>query len=188
MNATTCWETWHNGTGHHDGIGGFKGAPNSHNHVMLCGGVSAWFWTQLVGLRPTSTAFATISIAPRIDPLLGPASVSANYSSPRGPISIAWRRNTSAMAIELSVDIPLGVSHALVSVPTPFGHGRRYGVRESGINVWDDESERSQRQLLRDESEDALSSEIKWVATEREAVTFRASSGRYRFELFTVKA
>ena len=74
-------QTWYNDTGHTAGISVFTGLPNSHNHVMLCGGVSQWIWTQLAGLKPASPAFATISIKPSIDPVLGPSTVSAEFAS-----------------------------------------------------------------------------------------------------------
>jgi alpha-L-rhamnosidase len=92
LNATTCMETWHNGTGHHPGIGPFLGSVNSHNHVYLCGGIEDWMWTQLAGLKPTSPGLATITIAPRIDPSVGPSSLQANFSSPAGDIVVQWKR------------------------------------------------------------------------------------------------
>ena len=175
MNATTCWETWHNGTGHHDGIGPFLRTPNSHNHVMLCGGISAWFWTHLAGLAPTSPGFATFSVAPRIDRTLGPASMSANYSSPRGVIRVEWTRNASARTIELAVDVPVGVQSATVSVPTPF-LGKRT-VSESGVTVWSEvDGTVDTRAFLG----------VEYFAAEQDAVAFRVGSGWFRFRVTTV--
>ena len=116
-------------------------------------------------------AFASISIAPRIDQLLGPASLSAHYSSPRGPISIAWHRNASAMAIELPVDIPLGVSHALVSVPTPFDG--RHEVLEGGLIIilWNESGSQ-----LRDYVSSGM--QIAWVATDRDVATLNSCGQR----------
>jgi hypothetical protein len=218
LNATTCWETWHNGTGHHDGIGPFTNAANSHNHVMLCGecpdydnnqavillflmpvlwvphvslfwltnsatlclcdgyvgGVSAWFWTQLAGLKPTSAGFVTFTVAPRVDATLGPASVNASYSAPTGDIHIKWSRNATAQTVELTVDVPIGVQSAIISVPTPFNGTR--GVTESGMTVWREQGIAASLSIVKS---------VQWLSTERDAVSFRVGSGRFIFQTIT---
>ena len=170
MNATTCWETWHNGTGHHTGIGPFLGSVNSHNHVFLCGGVSQWMWNQLAGIKSTAPGFATVSVAPRVDPALGPASVVARYRTPRGVVKVAWNRTDAA--VRLRVQIPVGIEAAVVSVPTPFGGA--HTIAESGIDVWDGASV---------QHAGLATQRLQWLPDKSNThrVSFAVGSGRYVF-------
>merc|ERR1711924_309349 len=113
---------------------GFLGSPNSHNHVFLCGGIEDWMWTQLAGLKPTSPGFATIAIAPRIDPSVGPSSLQAIFSSPAGDIVVQWKRSRATQTAWLLLAVPIGVQSALVSMPLPFEGQSR--VTEGGVLVW----------------------------------------------------
>ena len=171
MNATTCWETWHNGTGHRTGIGPFLGSVNSHNHVFLCGGVSRWMWSQLAGITSTGPGFATVSIAPRVDPNLGPASVAASYRTPRGLIKVAWNR-TNASTVRLRVQIPVGIETAVISVPTPFGGA--HAITESGVGIWDSASP---------QNTGLAAQRLRWLPdrSDDHHVSFAAGSGRYDF-------
>ena len=176
MNATTCWETWHNGTGHHTGIGPFLRSVNSHNHVMLCGGVSRWMWSHLAGIKPTSPGFASVSITPRIDPLLGPASVTATYRSPRGAIHVSWNRTFPAVL--LRVRIPVGVESVVISIPTPFGGA--HSISESGVDVWDGAA------VL---GPGLAAQRLRWLpeSSSDQHISFAVGSGRYTFVATTIK-
>ena len=167
--------------------------------LCLCdgfvGGVSAWFWTQLAGLKPTSAGFATFTVAPRVDATLGPASMNASYSAPTGDIHIKWSRNTTAQTVELTVDVPIGVQSAIISVPTPFNGTR--GVTESGMTVWREpggEGVRSGRGSWthpRTHTATGIAASlsvvksVQWLSTERDAVSFRVGSGRFIFQTIT---
>ena len=103
--------------------------------------------------------------------------MSANYSSPRGPISIEWHRHNTS-AISLTADIPVGVDSALVSVPTPSDATE---VREGGVTMW----ARTETGLAGPDNLDHLAAAahgLEWVATAPDAISFRAGSGRYQFE------
>ena len=90
-NASTCWEGWDNETSplyqtrgsHYHG---------SHNHGWLCGGVGAWVYSRLGGIRPTADGYETVSIAPKVSKTLGPSAVSTRLATPRGMIWSNWTR------------------------------------------------------------------------------------------------
>ena len=113
-----------------------------------------------------------MAVRPRIDPELGPDSVSANYSSPRGVIAIHWVRSALEQTVDLYVTIPVGVEGAEISVPTPFGGAGGVVITESGSVVWDGgdggmaslEGSRGKRQQ------------------DDHAVLFAVGSGRYVFK------
>ena len=90
-NASTCWEGWDNETSplyktrgsHYHG---------SHNHAWLCGGVGAWVYSRLGGIRPTGDGYETVAIAPKVSKTLGPGVVSTRLATPRGLIWSNWTR------------------------------------------------------------------------------------------------
>ena len=119
-NATTCWENW-------PGNGGFpdpdwkKGdSAGTRNHIFLCGGLVEWYWKHLVGLTPASPGFATVHLAPKVHPGLGPSSLDASYASVSGVIRSSWALKEEGTEVRLSVDLPVGVRAATVVVPKPF--------------------------------------------------------------------
>ena len=158
-------------------IGPFLHSPNSHNHVYLCGAISSWMWTQFAGLNPTSPAFSTISISPRIHPTLGPSSLHVTYSSPRGNVTVTWNRTANSHKLPLAILVPVGVERALVSVPLPYA-AQSY-ITESGTAVW--VAHRAPGQQSTGDVE-WLESRVKLDGTR--VVDFRVDSGHYRFQAF----
>ena len=61
----------------------------TRNHIFLCGGLVEWYWKHLVGLTPTSPAFATLRIAPKVRPYLGPTDLQATFEI---RASVTWQR------------------------------------------------------------------------------------------------
>jgi hypothetical protein len=107
QNSTTCWESWPIGHG-------------TRNHIFLCGGVVEWMWKHLVGLTPAAPQFASVTVAPKVHPLLGPTSTSSTFASASGTIASSWRVEDGGKQIALNVSLPVGVQHATVVVPKPF--------------------------------------------------------------------
>jgi alpha-L-rhamnosidase len=87
--ATTLWEDWY--------------GNESLNHVMF-GDVVAWFYEYLAGIQadPERPGFEHFTVRPR------PAGdlnwVKARIVSPRGPISVLWKRDGEVFS--LSVEVP----------------------------------------------------------------------------------
>lgn len=140
--ATTCWEDWPGNGGWPDP--GWKPgeADGTRNHIFLCGGLMEWYWKHLVGLTPTSPAFATVRVAPKVRPDLGPSSAFATYRSIRGTIASSWLLQQplhSASWMDLDVSLPVGVQSATVVVPKTFARPalERIEVSEGGVVIWD---------------------------------------------------
>jgi alpha-L-rhamnosidase len=79
----------------------------SNNHFML-GHLMEWFYSGLGGIRPAknSVAFKQIDIRP--EPVGDVTFASANYLSPYGNISSAWKKNNESF--ELNIDIPVNTT------------------------------------------------------------------------------
>ncbi|MBA2813363.1 family 78 glycoside hydrolase catalytic domain [Streptomyces sp. KM273126] len=116
--ATSLWEQWTD-----------RLSVNHHYRSN----VATWFYQSLAGIRPTSTAYETLRIRPRIpsaavnsrvpenteDTDLAPATldhVSASIDTVRGRVSSEWRRRQDGR-IDLAVTIPYN-TEAEVWVPT----------------------------------------------------------------------
>lgn len=101
--ATTLWEHWE-----------FSDNTFSHNHPMF-GGVSAWFFEDIGGIRPDDAAvgFDRITICPNI--VGGLTHADAKYQSLRGLIGCQWR--DEAGKLQMNVTIPPNTT-ATVYVPT----------------------------------------------------------------------
>lgn len=105
--ATTIWEAW-------DAI-----APDgsirqmSFNHYAP-GAVDDWLYRRVAGIRSTSPGYRTAVIEPDFD--IGVDRVRAHVGTPFGPIAVEWERSDEG--VEIVVDIPHGVSAALIA------HGR----------------------------------------------------------------
>ena len=117
--ATTLWETW-------DGAA-------SHSHPMF-GGVCAWFYQALAGLRPDPEApgFSHVLVAPQ--PVRNLTFVRVSYHSIHGPIQSAWSLKNGDLT--LSLTLPANTS-ATVSVPAKSGDAVRVKgkpVRATGFS------------------------------------------------------
>ena len=75
----------------------------SNNHFML-GHLMEWFYSGLGGIRPSKKAVAFKKIDIRPEPVGDVTSASANYLSPYGKISSAWKKDNKNF--ELDVGIP----------------------------------------------------------------------------------
>jgi hypothetical protein len=103
--ATSLTEAWNAGRG------------SSQNHFML-GQIMEWFYHDLAGIQPDSTApgFGKIIIRPAV---VGDMTwVKASYESPRGPIKVAWRHTDHAFSLD--VNVPPN-TNATVYVPADGG-------------------------------------------------------------------
>jgi alpha-L-rhamnosidase len=100
--ATTSWEQWL-----------YDSAMETHDHAMFAG-INASLYTELGGIKLTSPAYRTVTIAPEI-----PASlprVSAALETVRGRIASEWSQ--TAHTIKLSVTIPVGTTATVVLAGT----------------------------------------------------------------------
>ena len=90
------------------------------------GGMGAWLWDGVVGLKQgNGTAFAHMTIEPEatmFPELLQWAAGTA--LTPRGNVSVSWRRLAGAGDVQLNVTIPAG-ARATVVVPPPTVRGAR---------------------------------------------------------------
>ena len=87
--ATTLWEQWT-----------YKGGMNSHNHAMFSGAANT-LMTRLGGIRPAAPGFAEIEICPVFPSALD--WVEASRGTPRGRVSVAWRRANGRIALDVTV-------------------------------------------------------------------------------------
>lgn len=113
-NATTCWENWPGNGGYPDPDWKSGDSAGTRNHIFLCGGLMEWYWKHLVGLTPTAPAFATVRIAPKMHPGLGPNSLTAKYQSVRGTIMSSWSLAENGTQVRMNVTIPVGVQVLLL--------------------------------------------------------------------------
>lgn len=107
MGATTVWETW---SGHNR-----RGKPAlSHNHFSF-GSVARFLVEGIVGIRPRSPGYASVSISPLIGG--GLTHASATVATPYGDVSASWR--IEGDVVQADVIVPPGAS----AVFCPIGHG-----------------------------------------------------------------
>lgn len=135
--STTCWESW-------TGFG-------TKNHIFLCGGIGHWMWKALAGITPAAPGFRNVTVAPKIHPLQGPATMCATFLSPSGSITSEWEVSRGGGAIALGIKLPVGVQRATIVVPKPFtlspappttepqtaAHTATAVISEGGTVVWD---------------------------------------------------
>lgn len=102
--ATTVWELWNGDTA--------DPAMNSHNHVMLVGDLTTWFYEALAGIKPAQPGFKQLLMQPH--PVGDLQFVTATHASPYGLIRSAWKRDGAKFNWEIT--LPAN-STATVSVP-----------------------------------------------------------------------
>ena len=125
MGATTIWEHW-------DGMkadGSFWSTDmNSFNHYAY-GACAAWFYRDVLGVKPTSPAYKTFSIAPIPCEKLGFAK--ARIETRSGIIRSEWKYTDDG--IRYSFSIPDGTTATVtidgVSKEYPAGEYTVWGVR-----------------------------------------------------------
>jgi hypothetical protein len=127
---------------------------SSQNHFML-GQIIEWFYGDLAGLAPDPAfpGFARVRVAPQ--PVAGITWARASHASPRGPVSVAWRREGPRFTLD--VDLPPNTS-AEVRLPG----ARLATVTEGGRALAEGNGIRSRRQ-------------------DGDAVRVDVGSGHYRF-------
>lgn len=167
FNATTCYES-------------FWASPNvtpgtaqlSLNHIFLCGGIGHWMWKHLVGITPGSSGFATVSLRPRIHDSIGPRSVGGQFLSPKGMITSSWRTSGKGSAVELSVNLPIGVEGGTIVVPKPTKDGVPSSIASvtlEGLEIWDG------NKLV------GNSTGIRGAWDSEEGVVFNTTNGKFEF-------
>ena len=104
--ATTIWELWNGDTADR--------AMNSHNHIMMLGDLTLWFYEYLAGIQnaPGSVGFEKIRMHPY--PMEGLDYVKASYQSIKGLIKSHWQKDSGAFLWEIS--IPANTT-AIVYIP-----------------------------------------------------------------------
>lgn len=117
--ATTMWEHWNSQK--EDGTF-WSTAMNSFNHYAY-GAVFDWIFGVSSGIKPTSPAYKTVSIAPHPDRLLGFAD--ASIDTRQGTIRSYWYYKGDAVYYE--IEIPAGVS-ATVTLPSGYTQTLTAGV------------------------------------------------------------
>jgi alpha-L-rhamnosidase len=90
--ATTSWERWDTDTR--------DPGMNSEALLIQVGGLGAWFYQRLGGIRPESPGFKKVIIQPYADTLDW---VNCQHRSPYGLIRNNWRRNGAAITMEVTV-------------------------------------------------------------------------------------
>lgn len=127
---------------------------SSQNHFML-GQIMEWFYGDLAGLAPDPDfpGFARVRIRPQ--PVGGITWARATHASPRGRVSVEWRRESGPFSLD--VELPPNTS-AVVWMPA----ADPSDVRESGVPLGRDASIRVLRQ-------------------ERDRLVLEIGSGRYVF-------
>jgi len=103
--ATTSWEQWL-----------YTSGMETHDHAMFAG-INASFYTVLGGIKSTSPAYRTITIAPQVP--AGLDHVSTSIETVRGRVASSWRR--TADGVEFTVTIPVN-STATVVLPDGSSH------------------------------------------------------------------
>jgi hypothetical protein len=96
--ATTSWEQWL-----------YSSGMETHDHAMFAG-INASLYTELAGIKLTSPAYRTVTIAPQIPPTL--ASASGTIETVRGRIVSRWTQTDES--IRLVVTIPVGTTATVV--------------------------------------------------------------------------
>ncbi|KAJ7574556.1 bacterial alpha-L-rhamnosidase-domain-containing protein [Mycena floridula] len=94
--ATTMWEQWAVET-------------RSHDHHFL-GTFEDWLYQHVAGIKLTSPAFQTVTIAPLATAFL--QSASAWTMTPFGNLSVDWRKDSGSLFID--VQVPVSVTATLV--------------------------------------------------------------------------
>lgn len=104
--ATTSWEQWL-----------YTSGMETHDHAMFAG-INASLYTVLGGIKLTSPAYRTVTIAPQI-----PSSVdhvSTSIDTVRGLIASSWRKTRDGL--ELTVTIPVNTTATVVVPAGPGAH------------------------------------------------------------------
>ncbi len=145
--ATTIWELWNGNTA--------DPAMNSHNHLMLVGDLTIWFYEYLAGIRPdpSDIGFRRILIKPH---MVGDLTyVRATFQSIRGEIRSAWEKVGNTISLEIV--IPANAT-ATVYVPA----AKAEDVREDDKPIPQNEG-------------------IQFIRMENGAAVFNVESGQYHF-------
>lgn len=129
--ATTIWERWNSYTEEH-GFGGADGkmnaAMNSFSHYAF-GAVTEWMMTNLAGIAPLEPGYSKIRLHPHFPTKNATAEtetiswIKAHHDSPRGRISISWKRQDDGSLL-YEATIPPNTTAALTLPKTsPWGGG-----------------------------------------------------------------
>ena len=95
--ATTTWERWNSYT-IKDGFN--PEGMNSLNHYAY-GTVSRWFYEGILGIKPITPGFKSISIEPQFGEQL--KSASGSYNTPQGKVSVDWTLLNSTLSLKVTI-------------------------------------------------------------------------------------
>lgn len=124
--ATAMWERWDS---YHPQLGFNPERMNGFNHLGM-NSVYEWIFTTLVGIRPDPAhpGYKHFFIQPQ--PPKGLDWVKARYESVRGPIAVEWKRNGSA--IDLNVTVPWNTT---ATVKLPDGHSEEIAAGKHQFTI-----------------------------------------------------
>ncbi|MFC4142693.1 family 78 glycoside hydrolase catalytic domain [Pedobacter mendelii] len=128
----------------------------SNNHFML-GHLMEWFYSGLAGIRAEENDVASGNIEIRPEPVGDVTFVKASYNSPRGLISVNWRKEKDAFKID--IEIPANAK-ATLYLPSSAGAA----VLESGKPITSNNS-------------------IKYSGYSEGKKIFKVGSGNYHFQI-----
>jgi alpha-L-rhamnosidase len=97
--ATTVWERWNSWT-EEEGFGDV--GMNSFNHYAF-GSVCEWMFESLAGIKPGAPGFQALEVEPCLTDCFD--YVKASFDSPRGRISIHWKKVGQGFEIELETPV-----------------------------------------------------------------------------------
>ncbi|WP_395341709.1 family 78 glycoside hydrolase catalytic domain [Ningiella sp. W23] len=104
--ATTTWERWDS----YSLTDGFSDeSMNSLNHYAY-GAVAKWFYEGILGIRPSSPGFKTITIEPQFTTHLSHAK--GGYMTPQGEVIVDWKIHNSQLSMQ--VVVPKNTSATIV--------------------------------------------------------------------------
>jgi hypothetical protein len=113
--ATTLWEFWDvAGETFHSNISPVTGVWDSQNHVMFGGGLAAWMFEGLGGIRKCAAGYARTTFRPGIESGLDHARVSINALV--GTLSSDWKIEDDDLI--WNIEVPANTT-ATVIIPMP---------------------------------------------------------------------
>jgi alpha-L-rhamnosidase len=122
--GTFTWEVWEPSDANGDSMSHGWGSN-----------VSVEIQRSLLGVRPTSPGFATLEVVP---PDSGLSSATGTVPTPRGPVTVSWRRNAAPPGFSLDVSVPANTAATVdlpATGPSQVSEGGRSVGRAPGVRV-----------------------------------------------------
>ncbi|WNV88933.1 family 78 glycoside hydrolase catalytic domain [Umezawaea sp. Da 62-37] len=117
----TIWEKWDNSSA--------PDGTSSKDHIGLGGAVGQWFYQQLAGIQPGTSAYGEFTLAPSVVGDL--THVTAKQQTVRGTILSEWKRDGATVTYHAT--IPVG---SKATIRLPLLGGKQSTVRESRRTIF----------------------------------------------------